>query len=90
MRTHDLRHTRGSLAHAAGASLVEVRDMLGHKTLAMVNHYAHTYDDRMRKIADGLQLGTGEIVPNVVPSERDGSGEISRKSARSKKGGRRG
>lgn len=44
---HDLRHTAGSVAHAAGLSQREVADFLGHKQLATTEKYIHS--DRSRK-----------------------------------------
>jgi integrase len=38
---HDLRHTFASYLAMNGASLLEIADLLGHKTLAMVQRYAH-------------------------------------------------
>lgn len=38
---HDLRHTAASYLAMSGASLIEIADVLGHKTLAMVRRYAH-------------------------------------------------
>jgi integrase len=38
---HDLRHTFASWAVQRGATLPEVKDLLGHATLAMVMRYAH-------------------------------------------------
>ncbi|MHB1670010.1 tyrosine-type recombinase/integrase [Thiomonas sp.] len=38
---HDLRHTFASMAAMNGASLPELAALLGHKTLAMVQRYAH-------------------------------------------------
>jgi integrase len=40
-RYHDLRHTCASYLAMNGASLIEIADVLGHKTLAMVKRYAH-------------------------------------------------
>ena len=41
-RFHDLRHTAASyLAMQRGQSLGDCRDLLGHKTLQMVQRYAH-------------------------------------------------
>lgn len=88
VRTHDLRHTRGSLAHASGASLPEVRDMLGHTTLAMVNHYAHSYDDRLRDLANSLNLGVGSV-PTSVTNGKNRSGRKGKKSAHKKSKARR-
>jgi integrase len=38
-RLHDLRHTTGTLAGMSGANSFIVRDLLGHKTLAMTDRY---------------------------------------------------
>jgi integrase len=40
-RFHDLRHTFASYVAMQGASLVELAEVLGHKTLAMVKRYVH-------------------------------------------------
>jgi integrase len=40
-RFHDLRHTAASALAMNGASLAEIADVLGHKTLQMVKRYAH-------------------------------------------------
>jgi integrase len=41
LRFHDLRHTTASYLAAQGASLLEIADTLGHKTLSMVKRYSH-------------------------------------------------
>ena len=40
-RFHDLRHSTASYLAMNGASLAEIADVLGHKTLQMVKRYAH-------------------------------------------------
>jgi integrase len=40
-RFHDLRHSTASYLAMSGASLVEIAEVLGHKTLQMVRRYAH-------------------------------------------------
>jgi integrase len=40
-RFHDLRHSAASYLAMSGASLAEIAEILGHKTLAMVKRYAH-------------------------------------------------
>ena len=40
-RFHDLRHTCASLLAKNGATLLEIADHLGHKTMTMVKRYAH-------------------------------------------------
>ena len=38
---HDLRHSAASYLAMNGASLAEIAEVLGHKTLQMVKRYAH-------------------------------------------------
>lgn len=40
-RFHDLRHSAASYLAMDGASLTEIAEVLGHKTLAMVKRYTH-------------------------------------------------
>lgn len=40
-RFHDLRHSAASYLAMNGATLTEIADVLGHKTLAMVKRYSH-------------------------------------------------
>lgn len=40
-RCHDLRHSAASYLAMSGASLAEIAEVLGHRTLAMVKRYAH-------------------------------------------------
>ena len=40
-RFHDLRHSTASYLAMNGASIAEIADVLGHKTLQMVKRYAH-------------------------------------------------
>ncbi len=40
-RFHDVRHSAASYLAMDGASLAEIAEILGHKTLAMVKRYAH-------------------------------------------------
>ena len=47
-RFHDLRHTAASYLAMNGAGLREIGDILGHKTLAMVQRYSHLCDDHKR------------------------------------------
>jgi integrase len=51
-RFHDLRHTAASLAAQEGASLLQIADLLGHRTLAMVARYSHlVLDDKRRLVS---------------------------------------
>jgi len=47
---HDLRHTCASYAAQQGASLLELADLLGHKTMLMVRRYSHLSTDSKRRL----------------------------------------
>lgn len=47
-RFHDLRHTFASWAIQRGATLPELKDLLGHSSLAMVMRYAHLSPEHLR------------------------------------------
>lgn len=64
-RPHDLRHTFGSLLHAAGRSGPEIRDILGHVTMHMANLYAHTYEAKLHEAVASVQLG-GSVTARVT------------------------
>lgn len=51
-RFHDLRHLSASLLIAQGASMKDVKDMLGHSQIALTaNLYSHLYEESKRDIA---------------------------------------
>jgi integrase len=54
LRVHDLRHTAGTLATAAGSSLREVMNRLGHSTTVAAVRYQHVMTDRDAAIAREL------------------------------------
>jgi len=47
-RFHDLRHTCAAWLVQAGVPMAEVRDVLGHCTLAMTERYAHLAPENLR------------------------------------------
>lgn len=47
-RFHDTRHNVASQLAMAGASLLDIAAVTGHKTLAMVKRYSHLSDDHVR------------------------------------------
>ena len=49
---HDLRHTAASYLAMNGATLAEIAEFLGHKTLAMVKRYAHLSEGHVDKVVD--------------------------------------
>lgn len=48
VRFHDLRHTTASYLTMNGATLAEVAEALGHKTLAMAQRYSHQTGEHVR------------------------------------------
>ena len=76
-RIHDLRHTTGTYAGMAGHNAFLVRDLLGHKTLAMTGRYVSRDTDPLRAAAD-LVSGriaaamSGKPPANVMPLRERG------------------
>ncbi len=54
VRFHDLRHTFASRLVQQGLPLYEVMQMTGHKSLAMVQRYAHLAPDHQERAIDAL------------------------------------
>lgn len=53
-RFHDLRHCAASYLAMNGASLAEIAEVLGHKTLAMVKRYAHLSETHTAKVVAAM------------------------------------
>lgn len=53
-RFHDLRHCAASYLAMSGASLAEIAEVLGHKTLAMVKRYAHLSESHQHSVIDRM------------------------------------
>ena len=56
---HDLRHTTASMLAAQGASLLEIADVLGHRTLAMVKRYSHLVVDHKAQVIQEMVTAKG-------------------------------
>jgi integrase len=73
-RLHDLRHSVGTFAALAGANAFVVRDLLGHKTLAMTGRYVERAADMVRATADAVSnrvaaaLGASTNTPIAIVS----------------------
>lgn len=53
-RFHDLRHTAASYLAMNGASLVEIAEILGHKTLNMVKRYSHISESHVEQVVKSM------------------------------------
>lgn len=53
-RWHDLRHTAASYLAMNGASLNEIAEILGHKTLNMVQRYAHLSEEHTASVVASM------------------------------------
>ncbi|WP_295438793.1 site-specific integrase [uncultured Thiodictyon sp.] len=51
---HDLRHTAASYLAMNGASLAEIAEVLGHKTLSMVKRYAHLSEAHTASVVERM------------------------------------
>jgi integrase len=51
---HDLRHCTASYLAMNGASLAEIAEVLGHKTLAMVKRYSHLSDGHVSNVVASM------------------------------------
>jgi integrase len=51
---HDLRHCTASYLAMNGASLVEIAEVLGHKTLAVTQRYAHLSDGHVSNVVASM------------------------------------
>jgi len=49
-RFHDLRHCASSLLLESGASLGQLAEVLGHRTLQMVKRYSHLSESHSAKL----------------------------------------
>ena len=55
-RFHDLRHSAASYLAMNGASLAEIADVLGHKTLQMVKRYSHISEQHTASVVEKMNL----------------------------------
>lgn len=53
-RFHDLRHSAASYLAMNGASLLEIAEVLGHKTLSMVKRYSHLSEGHTRSVVERM------------------------------------
>ncbi|MGI5338489.1 tyrosine-type recombinase/integrase [Streptomyces sp. CA-181903] len=63
IRLHELRHGAATLAHAAGADLKDIQEMLGHFSITIT---ADTYTS----LLPGADLAIAEAAAHLVPRAR--------------------
>jgi hypothetical protein len=78
-----LRHTFASWLALGGTSILILKDLLGHKTLAMTERYAHLSPDHKRTAASGIDgilnaEGTPSTKGKKPPGKADDSGKKKR------------
>lgn len=69
IRVHDLRHTVGTYAGAAGFNAFVIRDLLGHKTLAMTSRYVGKDVAPLRNAADFVSGRVSAAFNSIEPAE---------------------
>lgn len=71
-RFHDLRHTAASLLAAGGCDIITLQHILGHKTLAITQRYAHLIPGRHEKTKEIMQsLWEGDTLGDTVDFKRN-------------------
>jgi integrase len=61
-RLHDLRHTYATFAHASGADLHDLKNVLGHSRIDMTSHIYTGYAvERIRRAVEGIAGLYGEV-----------------------------
>jgi hypothetical protein len=76
MRFHDLRHTTASYLAAQGASLLEIANTLGHRTMAVVKLYSHLAQQRKVTVLEKMTKERGIVKYRELPLREDLPGPI--------------
>jgi integrase len=58
-RFHDLRHTSTSYLASLESSLLEIADVLGHRTMAMVKRYGHVAQEHKTTVIEKMTRARG-------------------------------
>ncbi|MCX7166647.1 MAG: site-specific integrase [Rhodocyclales bacterium] len=76
-RFHDLRHSAASYLAMNGATLAEIAEILGHKTLAMVKRYTHLSESHTRQVVTRMT----ENIFNISPKTKGAANDINATNA---------
>ncbi|MFJ8506888.1 tyrosine-type recombinase/integrase [Streptomyces avermitilis] len=68
VRLHDLRHGAATLAHAAGADLKDIQEMLGHSSITIT---ADTYTSLLPEADLAIAEAAARLVPRVRAASED-------------------
>jgi integrase len=65
-RFHDLRHTAASYLAMDGASITDIAEVLGHKTLEMAKRYSHLSEAHTKKVVSSMndKMFYSQIIQN--------------------------
>lgn len=61
LRFHDLRHTFGTRAIENGATLAEVKEVLGHRSIKTTEGYVHATEKGKRRAVEAVLIKSGHI-----------------------------
>ncbi|MET9828448.1 tyrosine-type recombinase/integrase [Streptomyces sp. NPDC006385] len=72
IRLHDLRHGAATLAHAAGADLKDIQEMLGHSSITIT---ADTYTSLLPEADLAIAEAAARLVPRARPDFKEAAPE---------------
>jgi Site-specific recombinase XerD len=75
-KRHDLRHDAATNMVESGASLIEVRDILGHSDIRMTQRYAHAKEHGVHQAVARLAERAKKIVPKLSQKKKSRSGDL--------------
>ncbi|WP_235468662.1 site-specific integrase [Streptomyces platensis] len=76
VRLHDLRHGAATLAHAAGADLKDIQEMLGHSSITIT---ADTYTSLLPEADLAIAEAAARLVPRASAISENGAPEVASK-----------
>jgi len=72
---HTLRHTFASWLALQGETTLTIKELLGHKTLAMAERYSHLIPDHKRRAILAMEKGFGNPENGMIVSVESGKSE---------------